>query len=242
MRGDVFHYEDRAYVPVKHEMKKEFFVALREAFLAWDPDVLRLLKAAMVAGGMSEEEVEREMYFNAHVFKGYVPRTVLPPSKLYWRVRAVFELYGPMVDSKTGVPLFNDQSWKKAQGVLNEIKLGYISDPPGVEMYMQQTDKHGRQLFNKYGFPLITSSRGTSDVENFHKQMLSLFGSWPLGIEMADALMAERRHRFNQRMSQRKRANFPCIGHYDAWLIDHLQQIVQRNHEILLYPGWSNAS
>ena len=118
MRGDVFHYEDRAYVPVKHEMKKEFFVALREAFLAWDPDVLRLLKAAMVAGGMSEEEVEREMYFNPHVFKGCVPRTVLPPSKLYWRVRAVFELYGPMVDSKTGVPLFNDQSWKKAQGVL----------------------------------------------------------------------------------------------------------------------------
>ena len=30
MRGDIFHYEDRAYVPVKHEMKKGFFVALRE--------------------------------------------------------------------------------------------------------------------------------------------------------------------------------------------------------------------
>ena len=109
-------------------------------------------------------------------------------------------------------------------------------------MYMQRTDKHGRPMFNKWGFPLIMCSRGTSDVENFHKQMLSLFGSWPLGIEMADALLAERRHRFNQRVSERKRANFPVLGHYDSWLIDHLQQLVQRNHEILLYPGWSNAS
>ena len=49
--------------------------------------------------------------------------------------------------------------------MLNEIKLGYASDPPGVEMYMQQTDKHGRQMFNKYGFPLITSSRGTCAAE-----------------------------------------------------------------------------
>ncbi len=59
---------------------------------------------------------------------------------------------------------------------------------------------------------------------------------------MADALLAERRHRFNQRLSQRKRANFPHLGHYDSWLVDHVQQLVQRNHEILLYPGWPNAS
>ena len=90
MRGDVFHYQDRAFVPVKHMMKKEFFVAMREAFLAWDSDVLRLLKAAMVAGGMTEEEVENEMYFNPHHFKLCVPRTVLPWSNLYWRVRAVY--------------------------------------------------------------------------------------------------------------------------------------------------------
>jgi hypothetical protein len=32
------------------------------------------------------------------------------------------------------------------------------------------------------------------------------------------------------------------IGHYDTWLIDYLQIIVERNHGVLLYPDWSNAS
>ncbi len=35
---------------------------------------------------------------------------------------------------------------------------------------------------------------------------------------------------------------FPRIGHYDTWLIEYLQIIVERNHAVLLYPDWSNAS
>ena len=40
---------------------------------------------------------------------------MLPPSKLYWRVRAVFELYGRIKDKTTGAPLFNEAAWKKAR-------------------------------------------------------------------------------------------------------------------------------
>ena len=57
---------------------------------------------------------------------------MLPPSQLYWRVRAVFEIYGPMQDQKTGKPLFGDEAWKKANGVLKEILLGHCSDHPGL--------------------------------------------------------------------------------------------------------------
>ncbi|KAL7524924.1 hypothetical protein ACHAXR_000781, partial [Thalassiosira sp. AJA248-18] len=32
------------------------------------------------------------------------------------------------------------------------------------------------------------------------------------------------------------------IGHYDTWLIDLWQRLVQINHNITLYPNWSNAS
>jgi len=40
---------------------------------------------------------------------------------------------------------------------------------------------------------------------------------------MSDALLAKFRHRFNQRMSERQRAGFPHIGHYDhTWVVDML--------------------
>ena len=93
------------------------------------------LECKMEATGLTKGDIESIKYHNAWLFKGCIEREVPPPSILYWRVRAVFALYGPMVDSKTGKPLFNAQAWTKANGVLKEIKLGYYSDPPGVCMY-----------------------------------------------------------------------------------------------------------
>jgi hypothetical protein len=49
-------------------------------------------------------------------------------------------------------------------------------------------------------------------------------------------------HRHNHKCSERRRYGFPRIGHYDTWLIDAIQLIVQRNHGVLLYPDWVNAS
>ncbi len=49
-------------------------------------------------------EQEAKMYYHVDYFRERVPRIILPPSKLYPRVRAVYELYGNMVDSKTNVP------------------------------------------------------------------------------------------------------------------------------------------
>ena len=59
---------------------------------------------------------------------------------------------------------------------------------------------------------------------------------------MSDKLMAEWRHRYNQRVSERRRVGFPRLGHSDTWLIDSLQLLVERNHGVLLHPEWSNAS
>ena len=59
---------------------------------------------------------------------------------------------------------------------------------------------------------------------------------------MSDCLLDVHRHRFNHDCSERKRLNFPRIGHYDTWLIDGLQLLVQSNHDVLLYPDWSNSS
>ena len=240
--GDGFHFMDRPKVPVHHECKKPYFHALQEAWFAWDPEKLQEVTDALKADGLSEDDIEAKMYYDADYFRARVPRVVLPPSKLYPRVRAVFEVYGPKVDSESKKPLFNKTAWAKAAQVLREIVLGLASDPPGVQFYTVKLDAKGQPMLDQYGIALIDCSRGTNDTECVHKQIVTTFGSWNTGVELGDMLMAERRHRYNHKVSERRRLGFPRIGHFDTWLIDSVQVLVEKNHGVLLFPEWSNAS
>lgn len=151
-------------------------------------------------------------------------------------------MYGSLADSKSGRPLFNKEAWAKANNLLKEILRGYYSDPPGVQMYSKKLNADGSVKKNKYGMEEIECSRGTNRVEAYHKNLVVTFGGWHVGIAMSAVLLAENRHRYNQRCAERRRDGHPMIGHYDTWLIDLLQQLVQKNHHITLYPHWSNAS
>lgn len=179
---------------------------------------------------------------NPRVFRGCVPRHVPPPNILYWRVRAVFVLYGPMIDSKSKKPLFDKRAWKKGNNVLREILLGYYSDPPGVEMYSKKLDQHSSVKRNKFGMEMIDCKRGTNRTEAHHKGLASTVGGWTAGVEFADYLVGEHRHRDNHRASEKHRFGFPRIGHFDTWLVDALQILVLDNHGCALYPHWSNSS
>jgi hypothetical protein len=240
--GDVFHAINRTKVPVKHEAKKAFFVALREAFLVWNPLKMKELETRMREQGMTEKDIQAQKYFNSRLFRECVDRKVPPPRILYWRVRAVYALYGPMIDSKTQQPLFNFRTWKKANNVLKEILDGYYSDPPDLELYTKKLGKNGEILINKFGLEVIECCRGTNRVESYHKHLTVTFGRWNVGIRMSACLLAERRHRHNQKCSERRRLDYPIIGHYNTWEIDQLQNLVKENHGIQLYPQWTNAS
>ena len=240
--GDGFHGINRSKVPIKAEIKKAFKVAFQEAFFSWNPLKLQEYKEALSADGYTEVEIESEMYFNVKAVRACVDRRILPPKQLYWRVRAVFVIFGSKIDSRTKKPLFNTEAWKKANNLLKEILQGYYSDPPGVSFYTLRLNRKGDVMKNRYGFELIECNRGTNRTENFHKQILTTFGTWHTGIEMSDCLTAERRHRFNHRVSERRRLGFPQLGHFDTWLVDSLQILVMRNHGALLYSDWTNAS
>jgi len=240
--GDIFHAMDRPKVPVKHASKKGYFVALQNAFFIWDEDQMAELRERMAKAGKTDEEIDSELYYNSKLFRGCVARRVPPPSILYWRVRAVFALYGNIVDSDSKKPLFNSRAWAKARNVLNEIRAGLYSDPPGFEMYTYKLDKNGEVKKNKYGMKMIDSIRGTNRTEAYHKGLVTTFGSWICGIEMSDCLLAERRHRHNQRVSEIRRLDFPILGHFDTWRVDAIQNLVWKNHRIQIYPGWTNAS
>ena len=152
---------DRPKIPVTHEVKKSFFVAYMNAWFIWDKDLMNELRERMKESGMTDEEIDSELFYRPELFKGCVDRQVPPPSILYWRVRAVFALYGNMIDSKTGKPLFNDAAWKKAKNILKEICAGLYFDPPGMKMYTYEMKKD-KVKTNKYGMEVIECIRGTN--------------------------------------------------------------------------------
>jgi len=106
-----------------------------KAWLAWDPVKLAKVIETLKEKGLKDRDIETLMYYSPSFFNARVERMALPPSQLYWRVRAVFVSFGYMVDSKSSRPLFNAEAWKKANNLLKEILQGYYSDPPGFNFY-----------------------------------------------------------------------------------------------------------
>jgi hypothetical protein len=226
--GDLFHAMDRAKVPTNHEFKKAYYYALMGAFLEWDPNGLASVKNTLLDNGWTEEEFESTLFYKPSFFRRRVQRVALPPHLLYYRVRAVFVTFGDKLDSKSGRPLFNDDSWRKACNLLEEIKRGFYSDPPGFNFYKFDVDKKGEIKKDIYGIPLIRCCRGTNMVECVHRQYNTTFRHRS-GIEMGDAQLSERRHRHNMDMAQKVYTGFPRVGHYDSWKIDVLQKLVEQN-------------
>jgi hypothetical protein len=239
--GDIFHAMFRTKVPVKHEYKKAYYVALMNAFLSWDQNRLNEVKEKLAGNGWSDDDINRTLYFQSSFFCSRVERIALPPKQLYWHVRAVFVTFGNKLDSKTGHCLFNNAAWAKANNILKEILLGFYSDPPGFTFYQLQLDLCGTTKTDKYGLHLIHCSRGTNDVENIHKHYHTTF-RYVAGIELGDCLLAERRHRHNLRMAETRILDHPRLGHFNTWQIDKLQILVEKNHGVLLFPRWINAS
>ena len=240
--GDSFHAMDRTKVPIRHEARKGYFVALREAFFVWNPIKLSELEERMKQSGLNDEAIQHQRYFNTQLFRDCVDRSIPPPTTLYWRVRAVYATYGPLIDSKSKSPLFNAAAWRKADNLLKEILEGYYSDPPGFELYNIRLRADGTVMKNKYGMDIIECSRGTNRTEGYHKNVMVTFGSWSTGVEMSDCLLREKRHRHNQNVSEKRRSGYPRIGHYDTWLVDLLQLLVMKNHDKRIYPDLSNTS
>ena len=216
-------------VPTRHEVKKAYFVALRDAWFLWNTERLATVEANLRAVGSTQADIDAMFYYRFSYFRKRVERVVPPPSVHYWRVRKVFETFGSMVDSSSGMPLFNKAAWQKADNVHVEILAGFAADPPGVPFYFYHMDAKGEPKLDALGNPLLDCSRGSNDTECAHKQIIATFGTWSAGVRMTDALLREWRHRYNQGVSERRRLGFPKLGHYDTWLVDSLQLLVEAN-------------
>jgi hypothetical protein len=134
--GDVWHLMDQFKISLHHGLRCPFARALRDALLIPDASdkaaVSRVLDTLHTSYGLM-------VLTNAEWVWAHVKRFIPEPEILLPRVTQVLQTFGPLRDSTTGQPLFNDASWEKARAVLENIRLGYYSDPPGVSLYTTQS-------------------------------------------------------------------------------------------------------
>ena len=134
-----------------------FARALHDAIFIVNPDDKALVGAQLQQEGSSWDE--KLKYQPRYLWK-LVWHTILHPELLYDLVAHLFQVYGPLKDSITGQPLFNAAAWKSAKSVLKLIQAGYISDPPGIDLYYQV----GLD-WKKDGLPVWHCMRGTNFTE-----------------------------------------------------------------------------
>ena len=127
--GDIIHAMQRPCVPIKHEANTSYYTALQNAFLIRNESEVDEVINRTIDSGVTEKDSDMK-HNNSRIFISGIEFKVPPPSVLYLRVRAVFQLYGQMKDSVTGKPLFNARAWRNANNILCEMRKGYYSNYP----------------------------------------------------------------------------------------------------------------
>ncbi|KAJ7752488.1 hypothetical protein DFH07DRAFT_774427 [Mycena maculata] len=197
---DIFHVFHMIYISRTHGLRQAFCQALRDAMLIPHPADKALIEAYLKTHNVTWENMRR---FHPKWLWRHCRRTIPPAEKLYPVVHKVFMTYGPLKDAKTGLPLFNTAAWKIAKNILELIKNGYVSDVPGVQLYVCL----GFDL-KAGGLPIYRCERGTNDVEGaVHTHLLSKLPSHGASVG-----------HFNS--TGRK-----YLGHDSIWLLNEIQEL-----------------
>lgn len=180
--GDLWHLMHQFRIPVHHGLRRPFSRALRDAIFIPDPGDKATVEVVLKKKNLTWEQM---LLWNSDWLWRRVRRFVPRPDVLLPRVSKVFEVFGPLKDATTGEPLFNKASIQKAKNVLENIRLGYYSDPPGIKLYiLQREDKHGLSLYR--------CMRGTNGIEGgIHQNIIRRFGSFCASPRFAVNLLRE---------------------------------------------------
>ncbi|XP_006454870.1 hypothetical protein AGABI2DRAFT_114604 [Agaricus bisporus var. bisporus H97] len=131
---DVWHVFHMFYLSVTHGLQKQFTRELRDAIFIPDKED-RIRINTWGAQQNPPQTYESLRNSSPQFIRQHCKHVIPPPHVLYPLVAHVFKTYGPLIDPKTKKPLFSTNNWQTANNVLNLIKNGYLSDPPGIPLY-----------------------------------------------------------------------------------------------------------
>jgi len=223
VRGDIMHAMDRL---LKKLSKNHGIIALFSRCFA--SALMLYNKADAEAAKAVAAEVYKDMTWDQVMFRQpewvnrRVRRFVPAPAVLEERLKGVFNQFGPVVDASTGQPLFNAAAKEAAKNVLELAAGGWLSDPPGVGMYvLRRRDRNG--------LPLWLCCRGTNSNEgSVHQKLVKTFLSMKgASAEIIHYVLLEWFHRTNIRAAHYNRG-WPFYGHYDTRIVDAIVDLQQR--------------
>ena len=182
VNGDIYHLMAMFKIDIHHGIRRPFSRALRDALFIPDPEDKLLVSKALEQRMTSYEQMVLSK--SDWVWKR-VKRYIPPPEMLLPRITNVLQTYGPLTDAKTRQPLFNEKSWEKVTNIIENVRMGFYSDPPGVTLYANQ----GTDSSN---IPLYRCFRGTNNVEGgVHQNIAKRFGSYNASPRFACNLLRD---------------------------------------------------
>ena len=238
VKGDMFHAMDRMLrvIPKGHGALGLFSRTLSHAMMLFNKtDAEKARKvAATKFPNMSWGDV---LLRQADWVSKHVRRFVPKPSVLVPRLEAVIEEFQDCVDADTQQRLFSPVAKLAAKSVLDMARKGFLSDPPGISMYVLRK-------FDRDNLPVWLCCRGTNSNEGgVHQKLVRNFLSMQgASMELVSFVMLEWVQRHNIRAENNNCQDAVFLGHYDTWLMDDIVAIERDVYDTpVACPKWVRA-
>ncbi|SPQ94150.1 unnamed protein product (mitochondrion) [Plasmodiophora brassicae] len=215
---DIFHWLNDLPVKATNAYQPAFLAAMRDAILVVDPEDKDMVRRKLEEAGQLPDDFEAFIH-NSRWARSRIKRATRRPVEMDEAVQAVVDAYRSAKDPMTNDPLLTEAGLKKIEAMRVHVRKGCLSDPPGFQFYTEIA-------VDELGLPVYHCSRGTNSLEGgYHRDLYRSMGSFGASLELADAILAEKRHRQLMRASVRHRADVPFFGHYDVWNIERVQEL-----------------
>ncbi|KAJ7697991.1 hypothetical protein B0H14DRAFT_3529089 [Mycena olivaceomarginata] len=181
---DAYHFMDRLLrlLSKKHSVFKEFAHQFSETIFVRDQDDEAKVREVLEKKGIPWDYAicGKKAALNRRI-RRYIP----PPEKL-------------AADLETLFNSFKDEARKTAETLLETVRLGFVSDPPGVALYYVRVEGGVHMLIRR------------------------IFGSLRASPELTKATIGNWFLRRNRTIGHYNRTGRKWLSHFDIWLLDDL--------------------
>jgi hypothetical protein len=233
VKYDIRHWMANFFLMAKSKESaifKYFCSAVSDAVFKEDPERRKAVIEHLKKMGVDSEKIKR---VKRRFFRKKGIYTIPKPRRLYQDLLAVFEFFSLIIDPSTAMPFFHNTARKIFEQQMKYVKAGYLSDPPGMTMYV----KIGAMTT---GLPLYRCVRSTSALEGYHlhlRQTVSAGGK-NASPRWHDAVTNYFDFRWCVKALRKAGLMPQYIRHYDFQLYNLLYDIVDGLYDRQMMPGF----